>query len=85
MTPADLRALADRRYEAAIAEGHEQMANGWKPNEIVAVLEDALGPIESLHEQADEAEAAAAYMAMLERARKRTARLRRFGSLRRAS
>ncbi len=82
MTPADLRALADRRFEAAVREGREQLGKGWKPNEILGVLHDAARPIADLRSQADALDAAIAQEDMLARAERRTSRLRQFRSMR---
>jgi hypothetical protein len=64
-----LRAQADRRIDDAVAEGLDQLRNGWRTHEVLAVLADAAATIADLREQAVEAEeaeaAAAAYGRMI--------------------
>lgn len=42
------------RLDAAVAEAHEQLAKGWRPHEVVGVLEDAATVIGDLAVQARE-------------------------------
>lgn len=55
MTPADLLTEADRRTEDAVREALEQLANGWRHDEVLVVLEDAAKIVDDLREQADAA------------------------------
>lgn len=53
MTADDLHAEADRRVDDAVTEGLDQLAKGWRPAEVLAVLEDAAAIVGDLRDQAD--------------------------------
>lgn len=53
MTAAGLRLEAARRTDAAVADGLEQLANGWTAAEVTVCLADAANDVADLLAQAD--------------------------------